>query len=130
VTAQGWDGLAIGATVLVVLTLVGCAALGDDPKRSFSLPNHTGDARLVRRCHGSERVPERCRSPDEGELVQPGESLDFKLYFDEDRTYAVGDAEGTTLGCLTVPLAAGVDDYPDSLSDLEPCPTGTPKASG
>jgi hypothetical protein len=75
-------------------------------------------------------MPERCESPDEGEFVQPGDSLELRLYFDEERTYVVADAAGRTLGCVTVPLAAGVPaDYPASLSDLEPCPPGTPKAS-
>jgi hypothetical protein len=113
--------VAVGATAL---TVGGCAVLGDDPKRTFSLPNNTGDPRLVRRCDDESD----CRSPDEGELVQPGESLDFKLYMDEDRTFVVGDAEGVTLGCLVMPLADGTDP-PNSLSDLQPCPTGTPKST-
>jgi hypothetical protein len=92
---HGWRGLAIGATLLAV-PVGGCAVLGDDPKRTFSMPNDTGGPRLVRRCDDEFD----CRSPHRGELVQPGESLDFKLYFDEDRTYVVGDAEGKTLGCL------------------------------
>ena len=114
--------VAIGATVL---TVGGCTALGDDPKRTFSLPNNTGEPRLVRRCPDDESD---CRSPDEGDLVQPGESLDFELYFDEDRTYVIGDADGKTLGCLVVPLADG-SDPPDSLSDLQRCPTGTPEGT-
>ena len=111
--------VASGATVLAV---GGCTVLGDDPKRTFSLPNETGDPRLVRRCDNEFD----CQNPDEGELVQPRESLDFELYFDEVRTYVVGDADGKTLGCLVVPLADG-SDPPDSLSDLGPCPTGTPQ---
>jgi hypothetical protein len=100
-------------------------AIWDDPKRTFSLPNDAGGARLVRRC---ERVDD-CRSPDEGQLVQPRESFDFKLYYDEDRTYIVANAQGGTFGCVTVPLAAGVGPYPESLSDLIGCPRGMPKTS-
>lgn len=120
---HGWRGLAIGATLLAV-PVGGCAVLGDDPKRTFSMPNDTGGPRLVRRCDDEFD----CRSPHRGELVQPGEFLDFKLYFDEDRTYVVGDAEGKTLGCFAAPLADG-SYSPDTLSDLEPCPPGTPKTS-
>jgi hypothetical protein len=130
---HGWRGHAIGATVVAVFVVGGCA-VADDPKRTFSLPNETGDPRLVRRCDAGITDPDDfarefdCRNPDKGELVQPGESLDFKLYLDEDRTYVVGDAEGKTLGCLAVPLADG-SDSPDSLSDLAPCPPGTPKTT-
>ena len=113
--------VAVGATAL---TVGGCAVLGDDPKRPFSLPNNTGDPRLVRRCDDEFD----CRNADEGELVQPGESLDFQLYMDENRTYVVGNGDGATLGCLFVPLADGTDP-PNSLSDLQPCPTGTPKST-
>ena len=125
VTAPGWHSLAIGATLLAVLVVGGCYVMGDDPKRAFSLPNDTGGPRLVRRCDDEFD----CRSPDKGERVHPGKSLDFEVYFDEDRTYVVADAEGRTLGCFTVPLADGTSYYPDSLSDLEPCPPGTPKTS-
>jgi hypothetical protein len=111
------------AALPLLLAASGCAAIGDDPKRTFSLPNDTDEPRLVRRC---EDVDE-CRSPDEGELVQPQESFDFKLYYDEERTYIVANAQGRTFGCITVPLAAGVGPYPDSLSDLMQCPRGTPK---
>jgi hypothetical protein len=113
--------LAVGATLFAVLVLPGCAVLGDDPKRTFSLPNDTGDPRLVSRCHGSERVPV-CRSPDKGDLVEPGESFEFKVYFDESRTYVVSDTQGRTLGCVSVHIADGTGGYPESLSDLEPCP--------
>jgi hypothetical protein len=98
-------------------------AIWDAPKRTFSLPNDTGGPRLVRRC---EDVDE-CWSPDDGRLVQPGESFDFKLYYDEDRTYVVANVQGRTFGCVTVPLAAGVGPYPGSLSDLMGCPRGKPK---
>jgi hypothetical protein len=100
-------------------------AIWDDPKRTFFLPNDTGGPRLMRRC---EYVDE-CRSPDAGELVQPRESFDFKLYYDEDRTYIVANVQGRTLGCVTAPVANGVGPYPASLSDLTPCPRGTPKTS-
>jgi hypothetical protein len=123
VTARGCHQALITATLPLLFAVSGCAPIGDDPKRTFSLPNDTDGPRLMRRC---EDVDE-CRSPDEGELVQPQESLDFKLYYDEDRTYIVANAQGRTFGCLTVPLAAGVGPYPDSLSDLMPCPRGTPK---
>ena len=98
-------------------------AIWDDPKRTFSLPNDTAGLRVMLRC---ERADE-CRTPDRGELVQPHESFDFKLYLDEDRTYVVADAQGKTLGCVTVPVGNGVGPYPDSLSHLTPCPQGTPK---
>lgn len=124
VTAQGWHGLAIGAVLAVVLVVGGCAVLGDDPKRTFSLPNDTGVPHIVSRCPASER----CRSPDNGELVKPGESFDFDVYFDESRTYVVGDAQGKTLGCVRVHVADGAGGYPESRSDLAPCPRGTPKA--
>jgi hypothetical protein len=75
----------------------------------------------MRRC---EYVDE-CRSPDKGELVEPRESFDFKLYYDEDRTYIVANVQGKTFGCVTVPVAAGVGPYPDSLSDLMRCRRGT-----
>lgn len=106
VTAQGWHGLAIGAVLAVVLVVGGCAVLGDDPKRTFSLPNDTGVPHIVSRCPASER----CRSPDNGELVKPGESFDFDVYFDESRTYVVGDAQGrhsAASGCTspTAPAA-------------------------
>ena len=39
----------------------------------------------MRRCEDGDE----CRSPDGGELVQPRESFDLKLYYDEDRTYIV-----------------------------------------
>src|SRR5687767_5084730 len=93
------------------------------PQRTFSLPNNTDGPRLTRRCEDVDG----CQSPDEGELVQPQESFDFKLYHDEDRTYIVANAQGRTFGCLTVPLAAGVGPYPDSLADLMACRRGTPK---
>jgi hypothetical protein len=83
-------------------------AIWDDPKRTFSLPNDTAGLRVMLRC---ERADE-CRTPDRGELVQPHESFDFKLYLDEDRTYVVADAQGKTLGCVTVPVASGVGPYP------------------
>jgi hypothetical protein len=102
----------------------GCAVLGDDPKRTISLPNDTGAPRLVSRC----RVSDGCQSPGEANPVQPGQSLDFKLYFDESRTYVVSDAQGKTLGCVSVPVADGTSHYPDSLSDLTPCPPDTPNA--
>jgi hypothetical protein len=74
----------------------------------------------MRRCEDVNK----CRLPDEGELVRPQESFEFKLYYDEDRTYIVANAHGRTFGCLTMPLAAGVGRYPDSLSDLMQCPPG------
>jgi hypothetical protein len=112
------------ATLPLLLAVGGCAVLGDDPKRTISLPNDTQAPRLVSRCP----LPEECKSPEEGEPVQEGESFDFKLYFDESRTYVVGDAQGKTLGCVSVPVADGTSDYPDSLSDMTPCPPGTPNA--
>jgi hypothetical protein len=99
-------------------------AIWDDPKRTISLPNDTGGPRVMLRC---ERADE-CRIPDRGELVQPHESFDFKLYLYEERTYVVADAQGRTLGCVTVPIADGTP-YPDSLSDLMACPRGTPRTS-
>jgi hypothetical protein len=99
-------------------------AVFDDPKRTISLPNDTGAPRLMRRC---EWVDE-CRSPDQGDLVQTRESFDFKLYYDEDRTYIVADARGKTLGCITVPVAAGIP-FLDSLSEIDPCPQGTPEGT-
>ena len=48
------------------------------------------------------QAPFACRSPDKGDLVQPRESFDFKLYYDEDRTYIVANAQGRTFGCVTV----------------------------
>jgi hypothetical protein len=70
---------------------------------------------------------EDCQSPERGELVQPGDSFDFKVYFDESRTYVVGDAQRKTLGCVSVHVADGTGGYPESLSDLGPCPMGTPQ---
>lgn len=96
-------------------------AIWDDPKRTLSLANDTGGPRLMRRC---EYVDE-CRSSDDGELVQPRESFDFKLYYDEDRTYIVTNVQEKTFGCVTVPVASGVGPYPDSLSDLVRCPRRT-----
>jgi hypothetical protein len=100
-------------------------AIWDDPKRTFSLSNDTDGPRVVLRCARADE----CRTQDRGELVQPDESFDFKLYLDEDRTYLVADAQGRTLGCVTVPVANGVGPYPDSLSDLVECPPGAPKTS-
>jgi hypothetical protein len=99
-------------------------AIWDDPKRTFSLPNDAEGPRLMRRC---EYVDE-CRTPDKGEFVQPRESFDFKLYYDEDRTYIAANVQGKTFGCVTVPVAAGRGPYPDSLSDLVRCPRGTPES--
>lgn len=119
------QGLLTCTVPLLLLAVSGCATIGDDPKRTFSLPNDTGGPRLVRLCEDVGA----CRSPDQGELVQPDGSFDFELYYDEDRTYIVANAQGTTFGCLTVPLAAGIGPYPNSLSDLTQCPPGTPKTS-
>ena len=129
--------LAIGVPLLAALVIGGYVAfehfkrgddfaIYDDPKRTISLPNDAGEPRVMLRC---EWVDE-CRSADRGELVQPGEFFEFKLYNDEDRTYLVADAQGRTLGCVTVPVANGVGAYPDSLSELGPCPPGTTSASG
>ena len=96
-------------------------AIWDDPKRTLSLANDTEGPRLMRRC---ESVDE-CRSSDDGELVQPRESFDFKLYYDEGRTYVVTNLRGKTFGCITVPVANGVGPSPDSLSDLVRCPPRT-----
>jgi hypothetical protein len=128
--------LTIGVTLVAVLVIGGYIgyehfmrgddfAIWDDPKRAFSLPNDTEGPRLLRRCE----YEEECRSPDEGELVQPRESFDFKLYLDEPRTYIVANVQGKTFGCVTVPVANGVGPYPDSLSDLMACPGGTPRSS-
>ncbi len=129
-------GAALVAGVLLLAALIaggyvaykhfmrgGDFAIWDDPKWTFSVPNDTPGPRLVRRCEYADE----CRSPDEGELVQPRESFDFKLYYDEDRTYVVANVQGETLGCITVPVANGVGPYPESLSDLGSCPSGTPK---
>ena len=137
---QGWSALVAGVLLLVALVVGGYFAyrhfvrdtptgkdfaIWDDPKRTVSLPNDTGGPRLMRRCDGVDE----CQSSDGGELVEPRESFDFKLYYDEDRTYIVANAQGRTLGCVTVPVAAGVGPYPHSLSDLMRCPRGTPKTS-
>jgi len=71
-----------------------------------------------------------CRSPKKAELLRPNESFEFDIRADEERAYVVADAEGTTLGCLTVHIADGRGGYPESLSDLTPCPRGTPNAAG
>jgi hypothetical protein len=99
-------------------------AIWDDPTRTISLPNDTGAPRVLLRCQRADE----CQTPVTGELVQPRESFDFKLYLDEDRTYMVADAQGRTLGCVTVPIADGTP-YPGSLSDLMACPRGTPRTS-
>jgi hypothetical protein len=62
---------------------VGCSTLSmDAPERTFSLPNDTGRPRLVHRCDWLDD----CRSPRKGELVQPGESLEFKIYAEPTRS--------------------------------------------
>jgi len=52
-----------------------------------------------------------CRSPRKAELLQPNESFEFDIRADEERAYVVADAEGTTLGCLTVHIADGRGGY-------------------
>jgi hypothetical protein len=119
---------ALGIAALVVGGLVGAGCdtqFMDDPERTLSLPNDTGGPRLVRRCDWLDD----CRSPGKGELVQPGDSFVFKVFADEERKYIVGNAEGKTFGCLTVHLADGVSPQPESLSDLQQCPPGTPTIS-
>lgn len=98
----------------------GCSTqiMGADPERTFSLPNNTAGPRLVRRC---ERVDD-CRSPEKGKLIQPGESLEFDAYADEEGAYVVANTEGTTLGCIKFYVADGVSPVPESLSDLSQCP--------
>jgi len=118
-------GTTLTATLVVVLVAVGCAPLGGDPERTFTLPNNTGSPRLVHRCDWLDD----CRSAKKGDLVPPGESFKFEIYADEERAYVVANAEGKTLGCLTVHIADGRGGYPQSLSDLTRCPRGTPKAS-
>lgn len=95
----------------------------DHPERSLSLPNDASSLRFVRRCDSLD-----CRSPDEAELVQPGESFEFDIYADEERAYQVANAEGKTLGCVMVYVADGTPN-PHSLSDLTQCPRGTPETS-
>jgi hypothetical protein len=109
--------------LLFGLAAAGCTLFGDDPKRTFSLPNDTGGPRLVRRCN----LIDDCRFPKEGEIVQPGESFEFRVYPDEERAYVVANGEGRTFGCVSVHVADGTGGYPESLSDLHQCPRDTPK---
>jgi len=114
----------IMALVVFGSVAVGCSAYSmNSPERTFSLPNETSGLRLVSRCAALDD----CRSPDKGKRVQPGESFEFDIYADEKRAYVVANAEGTTFGCIKVFIADGVSPVPESLSDLRPCPHGTPK---
>jgi hypothetical protein len=114
----------IAALAMVGSVAVGCSYSMDSPERSLSLPNDTSGPRLVRLCDGLDD----CRSPDEGVLVQPGESFEFDIYADEERAYIVANVGGETFGCIKVFIADG-RPYPESLSDLRRCPRGTPKAT-
>ena len=96
----------ITATLTILLVVGGCA-VSDDPKRTFLLPNDTGAPRLLSRCPTTEG----CQSAEKGELVRPGESIEFKVYFDESRSYVVGNAQGKTLGCVSVHVADGTGGY-------------------
>jgi hypothetical protein len=93
----------------------------DAPERALSLPNDTGGPRLMRRCDSLND----CRSPEKGKLVQPGESFEFDIYADEERAYVIASVDGKTFGCLKVYLADGRPN-PESISDMAPCPPGTP----
>jgi hypothetical protein len=117
--------------ILVALIVGGFVAVGcssyrmDAPERTFSLPNDTSGPRLVRRCDWVDD----CRSPGEGRLVQLGKAFAFDIYADEERAYVVASAEGKTFGCIKVYVADGRGGDPESLSDLTPCPRGTPETS-
>jgi hypothetical protein len=114
----------IVALVVVGTVAVGCRYSMDSPERTLSLSNDTSGLRLVRRCDGLDD----CRSPEEGDLVQPGESFEFDIYADEERAYVVANVDGETVGCIKVFIADGRPN-PKSLSDLRQCPSGTPKAT-
>lgn len=117
--------LAILAFLVVGSVAVGCSVYPTNgPERTLSLLNDTSGPRLVHRCDGIAD----CRSPDEGELVQLGESFDFDIHADEERAYVVASAEGKTFGCIKVFIADGRPN-PKSLSDRRRCPRGTPKGT-
>jgi hypothetical protein len=109
--------------LLVSFASAGCTLLGDDPSRTFSLPNDAAGARLVRRCNEVDD----CRFPKKREIVQPGESFEFEVYVDEERAYVIANEQRRTLGCVSIHLADGTGGYPESLSDLQRCPRGTSK---
>jgi hypothetical protein len=112
----------LAALVVGGFVTVGCSYRLDDPERTVSLLNDTNGARLVRRCDGLDD----CRSPEKGEVVQPGESFAFDIHADEERVYVVASTEGKTFGCIKVFIADGRPN-PELLSDVYPCPRGTPK---
>jgi len=114
----------IAALVVGGLVAVGCSYRMEHPERSLSLPNDASSPRFVSRCDSLDD----CRSPKKAEIVQPGQSFEFDIHADEERAYQVSNADGKTLGCVMVHIADGTPN-PDSLSDLTPCPPGTPQTS-
>jgi uncharacterized membrane protein len=127
----GGRGLAIGAIVLTVLLAGGLAAVAvfaDENTGSSSktlLANDSPSQRLVRRCDDSD-----CRFPATIRTVGPGAFVSLGDPAVVSGRYIVADETGKTLGCFDVEYAGGTVVYTQVLSQLDPCPAGTPRNSG
>jgi hypothetical protein len=79
----------------------------------------------VRRCDDSDcRFPATIRTVDSGEIVSLGDPALVS------GRYIVADETGKTLGCFDVEYAGGTVVTTRMLSQLDPCPPGTPRNSG
>lgn len=127
----GGRGLAVGAIILTVLLAGGIAAaaiFADEDIGSSSetlVMNDSSSPRLVRRCDNSAcGFPATIRTADPGEIFSLGDPE-----FVSGR-YIVADETGKTLGCFDVDDAGDTVIDTKMLSQLDPCPPGTPRYSG
>ena len=127
----GERGLAIGAIIITVLLagVIASVAIFADADTGFSsetrVMNDGASARLVRRCDTSDcRFPSAIRTVDPGEIVTLGDPGAVS------GRYIVTDGQGKTLGCFEVEYFGGTVVNTRLLSQLDPCPAGTPRYFG